>query len=245
MSRKWQAALLPAVLVFAAAAEQGWKDKQIAQWTEEDAREVLTRSPWAQQTTPEISRQSGYGNRGGMGRGSGGIGMGGIGMGIPGMGGGRRGGMGGGGGPYGGGGGGQRRGGDEGERRGPPTLTVRWESAFPVREAVLKAKDTTASSIEEKYYAVAVLGIPARMTDRAGKPKAELKREGKKTIKSADVRTLSRDDGTMMVFLFPKDAKKEITANDQKVAFEAQIGRMSLHEVFVPAEMMYDGKLQL
>src|SRR5689334_17671284 len=94
----------------------------------------------------------------GMGRG-GGVGMGGVGISLPGMGGmGRRGGMG----SPGGGGGypgcGQNR--RNPDSAAPPTLTMRWESAMPVRSAELRVHDSAAPTLNGKHYAIAVYGIP-------------------------------------------------------------------------------------
>src|SRR5262245_20620028 len=84
-----------------AAEGPAWKDKPVAEWSEDETKQILSDSPWAKSVQPEIERASNQGrSRRGMGRG-GGIGIGGIGIGLPGGGMGRRGGMG-----YPGGGGG-------------------------------------------------------------------------------------------------------------------------------------------
>src|SRR5262245_20266288 len=71
---------------------QPWKDKQATDWTEEDAKQVLTDSPWAKTVYPTMDASNNdQRQRRGMGRG--GIGIGGVGIGLPG-GMGRRGGMG-------------------------------------------------------------------------------------------------------------------------------------------------------
>ena len=70
-------------LVFSVAlvsyAQQPWKGKPLAEWTEDDARQVLSNSPWAKLVTPKVDRsessRGGYGGRrGGMGGGIGGMG---------------------------------------------------------------------------------------------------------------------------------------------------------------------------
>jgi hypothetical protein len=255
---------LPLSFAMLAIGDQTWKDKRPADWTAEDAQEVLTESPWTHKTSPEFDRSGSQGGRGGgMGRrgglgipGMGGGGMGGPRGGGPGMGGdGGWGGNGGGGGyPSGGGNGGGNypddRGGDNrgddrggGRNRVPPELTVRWESALPVQEAHLKAKDTDAPTISEGSYAVVVLGIPARMANDQSKPKAKLERKGQKSISSSDVKVLSRDQGPIVVFLFPRS--KEIGKNDHEVMFDAQIGRLKVKQTFVLDEMIYHGKMEL
>ena len=62
MYRKPLLWLLPlaAVLLIAAdsssAADSSWKNKPIAQWTEADARQILTDSPWVKYTAPDTVR---------------------------------------------------------------------------------------------------------------------------------------------------------------------------------------------
>jgi hypothetical protein len=183
-----------------------------------------------------------------MGRGGGG----GIGLGIPGIGMGG-GGMGRHGGGMGGPGGGRypqdgSRSGDGGYSSTPPTVTVRWESALPVQQALLKSHDLDAPSIDEKHYAITVTGIPARlannpqMSEKTLKGHAELKHSGKK-IKPSDVRVLTRDEGLEIVYLFPRS--HEIGEKEQDVEFEAHLGRYDLTQQFQPTEMVYNGKLEL
>ena len=167
----------------------------------------------------------------------GGIGMGGIGMG----------GMGGRGGGGGRSGGGQRSSTTPGKA---PELTVRWESALPIREAELKSGDTSAPAIDEDHFAIVVLGVPRRMTDSDEKKLASevkkhalLKREGKKDFKPSDVQVLQREDGPVFIFLFPRST--EITKADGRIEFDAQIGPLKLIEPFNVEEMVYDGKLEL
>lgn len=247
MTRGQYGCLVSVSVALLAAGEQPWKDKRISEWSEADARQVLTDSPWAKPVTPKFNRPSGgqRGSRGGMGR---------IGLGIPGVGigmggpriGGRGGGVGGRGGPWGGTGDGRGR----SPEATPPALTVRWESALPVQEAELKSRDANAPSVDEGHYAVAVLGLPTRMVgsdpqDSAGRPKpqAELRRHGKKTIRPSSVRVLSRDDGPLVLFLFPRS--REITLADKQVEFRARIGRLELKQTFELGEMKYAGKLEL
>lgn len=249
--------LLPLFVAVLSAADQSWKDKRIAEWTEDDAKQVLSASPWAKSVTPAITAPANNGQRrsgGGMGRG-GGIGIGGIGIGLPGMGGmGRRGGMGR---PGMGGegypGGGQPAGtnnGGSGSSRPPPALELRWESALPVREAELKTRDVGAPEVDENHYAIAVYGIPNRMVDGnaqqlAGelKKQAAIKRDGKKDLKPSSVEVLQQEDGAVIVYLFSRS--HEITRQDKQVDFEAQIGRLQIRQSFDVDEMIYQGKLEL
>ena len=249
-------------LVFSVAlvsyAEQPWKGKQLADWTEDDARQVLSNSPWAKLVTPKVGSEGGQrgygGRRGGMGGG-----MGGPGMGGPGMGG--RGGIGGGGGLGGGGGTGYPGGGrssdpDIGDNREPgdrneasSSVTVRWESALPVREAQLKLHQESVGA-DEPYYAISISGLPSRIANRDPQElrsrllaDSYLKPKGKKKIALADVKLLTRDENAVLLLLFPKT--QEITAGDKEIEFSTRVARMEIKQKFPIEDMTFDGKLQL
>jgi len=250
MFRKWQVSLFPICLAVLAAGDQPWKDKQVAEWSEDDAKQVLNDSPWTKSVKATIDRSANSGQRrsgGSMGRG-GGIGMGGIGIGLPGMGGGRRGGMGGGGGGY--PGGGQRDDGTGTNYNEPPTLKVRWESAFPVRQAELKSHDPDAPTLDADHYAIAVYGVPSRMAGgnsqslaKQLKKQAAIKRDGKKDLKPSSVEVLQRENGPVIVYLFPRS--KEITRQDKRIEFDAHIGKLQFAQSFYADDMTYQDKLEL
>ncbi|MBZ5581801.1 MAG: hypothetical protein LAQ30_06275 [Acidobacteriia bacterium] len=218
------------------------------------------------------SNAAGQRRGGGTGRG-GGIGLGGIGLGIPGIGGGRRypgggypgggypgggypgGGYPGGGNPGGGypGGGppaGGQTGGNNGNYNQAPELKLRWESALPIREAELKAHDVNAPTVDESHYAIAVYGVPDRMVSGSSqslagqlKKQATLKRDGKKDLKPSSVEVLRREDGPVVVYLFPRSS--EITAGDKRVEFDAKVGRLQFSQPFFLDEMVWAKKLEL
>jgi hypothetical protein len=232
-----------------AADEPAWKNKQIADWSDDDAQQVLKDSAWIKKVAPTVNTPNRQPGAGGGGRRGGGINLGGIGLGYPGGGMGRRGGYGGGypGGGYPGGGG---TGDSDTRSSTPPTLTLRWESALPVRSAELKARDINAPTLDEDHYAVAVYGVPRAMMSGDSKTlndqlkkDAALKRDGKKDLKPSSVDVLEREDGPVVVFLFPRS--KEITREDKRVEFDAKIGRLEFTESFFPEDMMYFGKLEL
>ena len=250
MLTKCALALIPMSVLFLAAADQTWKDKQVAQWNDDDAKQVLTDSPWTKTVTPTVNPPANSGQRRGGG------------MGFPGMGGmGRRGGMGYPGGGYPGGGypnggdypgGGQTGTTNDGSTNTsqPPTLTVRWESALPVRSAELKTRDNSAPTLDESHYAIAVYGLPAaaangdaRQLEDQLKKQASIKRDGKKDLKPSSVEVLQREDGPVIVYLFPRS--KEITKEDKRVEFDAQIRRYQLTQSFYTEDMTYQGKLEL
>jgi len=58
MDRKWQLALVPITVTLVFAADQPWKDKQVAEWNADDAKQVLTDSPWAKTVKPTIGKSA-------------------------------------------------------------------------------------------------------------------------------------------------------------------------------------------
>lgn len=224
----WIAAL-PAVM-----AAQAWKDKPIAEWTPDDARQVLHDSPWAKAMTPTIEKAATAPH---TTAGPGGIDIGGVGIGIPGP---RRGLN----------GRTQRTVGGDKEAGEPPKLVLRWASALPVSAAQVIVHELDSPAISEDQYAVSTYGLPSSLFP--GNPEriaaelkrtAVLKRDGKKDIKASGVDLLMRDDGPVVVYNFPRSA--EISRQDPKVDFEALIGRLKITQSFVPSEMVYRGKLEL
>jgi hypothetical protein len=232
MSPKRQLCLLFACAVLFGASDPPWKVKQIPDWDGDDAKLVLTDSPWAGSVTPSIAAPTRQ-RAGGSGRGGIGIGLPGIGMGRP------------------------RSGGypaspppDSGPAADPPVLQVRWESALPIREAELKAREVNAPDIDPSCYAIAVYGVPARMASGSEKTlaaqfkrQAAIKREGQKDLKPSSVQVLQRDDGPVIVYLFPR--KVEITRKDRRVEFDAQIATLQLMKAFYTGDMTWQSKLEL
>ncbi|MBV9082557.1 MAG: hypothetical protein JOZ62_07780 [Acidobacteriaceae bacterium] len=131
-------------------------------------------------------------------------------------------------------------------RDGTPTLpvTVRWDSALPIRQA-LRIRGSEAPS--EKDYVIAVLGmVPAHQPLTAGMRQglinqARLMARGKKAIVPEDVEI---DDGTGAVRIF-FSRTEPITSNDKEVTFGTTFGSMKVIQKFRLKEMMYRGKLEL
>lgn len=247
MFREWKMSPIPLAMLAAAgliwAADPTWKDKQVSEWSDDDAKQVLADSPWVKSTTPSWIKNSPPSSSPGNGRPMGGFGIPGLGF------------------PGGGGGMGRRGGGypnsgnnnpnNDTSNQKLPMLTLRWESAMPVREAELKARDVNAPTLEdEDHYAIAVYGVPVTMINGNTKSlednckkNASLKREDKKDIKPSSVQVLRREDGPVVVFLFPRT--KEITRDDRRVEFDAQINKLALTESFYLEDMKFQGKTEL
>jgi hypothetical protein len=212
--------------------DEVWKTKRASEWTEAQTKQVLTASPWAAMVVPQIKKEKTPGKPGA------GLGVGGLGAAIPGL--------------------GRRRNAQQTQEPDSSTTTqgegtpepynIRWESALPIREAELKARETNAPAVDEDHYAVAVYGIPRdvakdlhNLGDRL-KGQAEIRREGQKEIKPWRVDVIDRDDGLLIIYLFPKT--KEITSKD-RAEFHAEIGRYDLTQLFHVDEMIYQGKTEL
>ena len=97
---------------------------------------------------------------------------------------------------------------------------------------------------------MAVYGVPT--ANVKGDPKtlgeplrgqAALRREGKKDVRPVRVEVFQRDTDVVVVYLFPLSA--EIARKDQRVQFEAHIGRIVVAQNFELSEMEYMGKLEL
>jgi hypothetical protein len=227
-SKSWIAAfVLPALLL--TGADQAWKNKQYPEWTDDDAKEIMTTSPWAKTVVAAPVKPGGQAGQPGNHRGR--IAFGGLGIGRTG-----------------------RHGGNDGASpaspQQPATLTLRWESALPMREAELKARDTGAPDVGDGFYAIAVFGIPrGTLTDDSKerqdelKKLAVLKREGKKDLKPTRVDILLRDSGPVVVYLFAKSA--EFTWRDHGITFEAQVSKLKFSQAFSTDDMTFHGKLEL
>jgi hypothetical protein len=72
---------------------------------------------------------------------------------------------------------------------------------------------------------------------------AALKREGKKDVRPVRVEVLQRENGAVVVYLFPLSA--EISRKDRRIRFEARIGRIVIAQDFDLSEMEFQGRLEL
>jgi hypothetical protein len=225
------------------AADASWKTRPTSQWTEEDARQILTRSPWARQVIAGIARYQTEdelrdGGRMGQPQGIGyeGVDKKGSGPTLPtspnsiftGA------------------------GATRSARSMVQSMTVmlRWESALPIRLAELKSREMDLPTLEGDGYRIAVYGLPGGNfrgdPKKLGDPLKEeafLKREGKKDVKPTIVEVFPRSDGWVVTYLFPLSA--EISPKDGLLQFEAHIGRIVVTQSFALPEMQFQGKLEL
>ena len=223
------------------AADQVWESKPASQWTEDDARQVLAQSPWVKPTRAIITRrlteeQLREGGQMGQPRGIGNEGVDPKGNGpkfspniLTGL------------------------GGDDRRPRSLPqaiTLQLRWESALPVRLAELKLREIELPRLQGDGYSIALYGVPGGgfkgTPEQLGQPLknlAALKREGKRDVRPVRVEVFQRENGAVVVYVFPLSA--EIGKQDRRIRFEAQIGRIVFAQDFDLSEMEFLGKLEL
>jgi hypothetical protein len=216
------------------AASPVWKSKQIDQWSEQDAKLLLTDSPWVKKMKPALMPPLNEDQRrqGGQMGGGDGIGMEvftpstliGVGQ-SP----------------------------DAGKRGRRPTqvatVEVRWESARAVRAAEEKAHEQDPPDLGTGSYVIAIYDVPGVDVNQKALPfelkkDAFLKIEGKKDLRASRVDLLPQEGGlATIVFMFPRS--QEITSEDMRITFLAHLGRLSVAQYFYPQEMTVQGKLEL
>jgi hypothetical protein len=223
--------VVPFSVMLLIAAAPSWKSKPMEQWSEQDANLILTDSPWVKKVTPALLPPLNENQRRDGGHMGGGDGIGmealapatltGVGTSTAG-------------------------------RRRPTrvaTLEIRWESARAVRAAEVKAHEEDPPDLVGGSYAVAVYDVPGIDVNQKTlasdlKRDAFLKREGKKDLRASRVDLLPQEGGlTTIVYVFPR--AEEITAQDRRITFVAQIGRLSVAQYFYTEEMLIQGKLEL
>ncbi len=240
MSRLLKLCFLSFLVSLLLAADPAWMTKRIAEWNEQDAREILSSSPWVKVVKPTVlpglspSQRREGGDMNAEGGGRDGLGfdpsvVGGVVPMLTGINAPKK----------------------ENLAGHTPTIEIRWESAMPIRAAEMKTKETGAPELEGEDYAIAVYDVPLKTArvELKGLPEmlkkcAFLKIAGKKDIKPARVAIMELGQGmATVVYLFPRSAKLSLV--DTRIEFDAQIGRIALAQYFYTAEMKFQGRLEL
>jgi hypothetical protein len=226
------------VIAQLATADAPWVSKRIPEWNEKDAFLILSDSPWSKKTAASLTRLMTASQRrdgGDMAAQDGahrGIGLANAGSLV-------------------GTGGAIKRPG-EGAESQHLKLAIRWESAMPVQAAELKTHDTSAPELDGEDYAIAVYDVSLTLASIADlktleidlKRIAVLKIEGRAEIKPTRVVAVEMGGGMAnIIYFFPRSA--HITAEDKRVEFDGQVGRIVFAQYFYPAEMKFLGKLEL
>ena len=229
------AVLRPVSIGWSRAKSNFWDEKEPSEWSDAERNRLLTNSPWAKRVEASMPTR----NPGGSGKGGGG---------------GRGGGGGGGGGGRGGGSGGG------GEDQGPPpsiNVTVRWESAEPIRLA-----NRNTSEKKTDAYLISVSGFPANRSPNRGtgpyarefqtgpnptdlatrlQQGAKLEVKGQSTLHPEKVERLAADPQALL-FYFER-AELPITAAAKEIVFTLKIGAAEVVAKFYTKEMLYKSTL--
>ncbi len=213
--------------------QPSWKNKPVAQWNDEEAKDVLANSPWVKFASPQWLRDLSPDER----RESGdwqateghGVGWEAL-LGLF---------------------GGSARA-DAAIKRAhakPPVdaVMIRWESALPIRTAEQKAGENGVPVGDGEYYAIAVYDIATpKKFNLASELKgvAYIRRNNKKDFKPVRVEILREEnDKATIVYLFPRSV--EISKRDGWLVFAAQIGRLFVTQNFFAGEMLLRDELEL
>jgi hypothetical protein len=217
-------------LLVAEPDDLSWKDKAIPQWDVQEAKQVLTDSPWAKKVELDQVRNLSKFERRDSGNWESGIGPT---VGFAAL------------------LGGEYEAREVARAHARPdlgTVLVRWESASPIRAAEVKAGVVAdVPKWQGDYYVIAVHNIPTPYRWRLEnelKDVAYLKRDKKKDLKPSRVEILRQINGrATVVYMFSRSA--EITKNDHNVRFVAQIDRLFVSQFFFPDEMELQGQPEL
>ena len=141
-----------------------------------------------------------------------------------------------------------------------PTAKVRWQTALPVKQALVKMKfgaeaatSTQAQQLlasADTFYVIVMEGLPQRIAQMGGarlqenlKKSTMLKRGDKPPILPMQIEVGVADKLVLVYYAFPKtDA---IVLEDKDVEFISKIGPMEFKKKFKLADMVMDGKLTL
>lgn len=234
-----------------------WTTKPFTEWSDKEIAKIVSDSPWAKRVSLSMGLPPGGmdtpgagGRRGGAGAVGGGV-SGDASAQIPG----------------GGGGGGGLSGGDMGGGPGggvAPSITfiVRWQTAMPVKQALMKNKYGAEAAgseeakkflaQEEKNYVVVLQGLPKMLAGAAAqgengvekfKQGIALQRKGKQPILAEKLQIVPQEKTVDLYILFPRaDA---ISIEDKEVEFVCKMPRSDVKQKFKLKDMMFQDKLAL
>jgi hypothetical protein len=140
------------------------------------------------------------------------------------------------------------------------SLTVRWQSALPVRQAIVVAKlgrEKAASEEARKFlnqeldgYIVSLAGLPAAMAsmpaerlNEIAKTSAALRIKDKDPIPALKAEAIARDKFVDLYFVFPKTPP--ITLADKEVEFTVSVSHIDVKRKFKLKDMVVGDKLEL
>jgi len=237
---------------WALGAAEFWEKKKFSEWTEKEVRKMLNDSPWARPVEIRVDAMGGARASGGGGRRRGGGGGGGFDASAGSMGGadeGMGGGMG-------------RGGGGMPMPEAVPTITVyvRWRTALPVKQALVRARfgDEAATSpdaakflsAQETHHIIEIAGVPMpmlRIKPDQLKAGAQLRIKDKPPIQAVDLKA-GRDENRINLYLmFPRqqDGTPVIVLEDKEVEVLLKAGPLDIRRKFRLKDMIFEGKLEI
>lgn len=135
-------------------------------------------------------------------------------------------------------------------------LVVQWQSAQPIRQAMVRGRIEQGGTVDPEAqafldqsapgYVVAVTGLPGqfgRLTPEALMAEARLERKGKSPIGPAQAQPQRAERGVTIVYLFPKD--DAIVLEDQEVEFITKVGDVTIKKKFTLEDMVFNDQLEL
>lgn len=207
-------------------AADSWRKKPYTAWDDADIQKILNDSPWARELDIITGGSSDVAHSSSPLAGAGEGGMGGRGGGNAGT---------------------------EGSRAPTLRLVVRFVSALPVRQAMMRARygdqvgdspaAAKATSTPDNYYVVALAGLPRPPADvQTIKEKSSLRAKGKDPFGPVQVLT----EKGMIVLFFPREGHP-VVVEDVEVEVQVRLPDLvgPIRRSFKLKDMMYDGKLEL
>lgn len=130
-------------------------------------------------------------------------------------------------------------------------LSITWLTALPIKQAFLKERMDAGGilaesakeimTVEEKYYAIGITGLPADMAQKL--TEASLRLPNKPEINPANANFQSRGRTVDVMILFPRT--NPITVDDKEVEVILKLGSVEIGKKFPLKDMVYKGKLEL
>lgn len=233
-------------LVSAATAQEFWVKKPFNEWSSEELKKFMSSSPWVKDLTMATQPPRGDGLDMNAGSGRGGDEFGGVDAGADSSEG-----------RAGGGGRGGRGGGGRGNSPALMTVIVAWQSALPVKQAVVRSRMGRAGEVPsdaqpfletvDSEYLIMISGMPQNIARQAlsdaSKVKKSVLRVGKREIPLVAVNTSQR--GPDMDILLRFDRSQPIQLQDNEVEVDARLGMFGLKKKFKLKDMVFNGKLEL
>ncbi len=144
----------------------------------------------------------------------------------------------------------------------PPTqtVTVRWHTAAPIKQAVARARygNEVGTSPEaaqmlnrqETHYVVGIIGLPMAVAKRNPaqlKSNALLKLKGRSPIVAEDVKAAPDARGANLYMFFPRTqpGSHVIVLEDNEVEVSLKLGNTEIKRKFKLKDMLFDGKLEI